>query len=116
LRTRNLPAQRMAIDQPWIDLTQLGGRARPGRNALAGAFLAQLVPALRQFDRDGLSGFIQRYAALDAVSGHPVAVRAGTEVQHGVAQGIADDGALRVRLPAGERLFYAGEVSLRRVD
>jgi len=109
-----LPAAAVQIDQPWVDLARLGQRPAPGRNALAGLLLARLLPALREFDRDGLAAFGKRYTALDALHGQVVEVRMGDAVQRGVAQGIADDGALRVRLAEGERRFHAGEVSLRQ--
>jgi len=111
----HLPAEAVQIDQPWIDLSQLGGQV-PSRNALAGLLLSHLLPGLREFDRDGLSPFVERYAGLDALLGQMIEVRMGDGVQRGIAQGIADDGALRVRLAEGERRFHAGEVSLRRVE
>jgi len=109
-----MPADVVQIDQPWIDLSQLGGQT-PSRNALTGLVLAHLLPALREFDRDGLSPLLERYARLDVLHGQQVEVRMGDTVQRGVASGIADDGALRVRLAEGERRFHAGEVSLRQI-
>jgi len=110
-----LPETGIQIDQPWIDLSQLGGHT-PSRNALAGLLLAHLLPALRAFDHEGLPPLIQRYMKLDALHGQQVEVRMGDTVQRGIATGIADDGALRVRMREGERGFHAGEVSLRRVE
>jgi len=108
----HLPVDTVQIDQPWIDLVQLGGPP-PSRNALASVLLAHLLPALREFDLDGLQPFIERYAELDALRGQQVEVLTGKTVRRGRAEGIADDGALRVHLAAGERRFHAGEVSLR---
>lgn len=100
------------IDQPWIDLAQIAGTP-PSRNMLAARLLAGLVPALDQFDAEGLSPFRERYARFDALAGHEVRIEAGDNVQTGIAAGIAEDGALRVRVGDEERLFYAGEVSVR---
>src|SRR5690606_21256423 len=47
-----------SIDQPWCDLAGLGHPAPPSRDALAAALVAHLVPALAQFDRDGLAPFL----------------------------------------------------------
>ncbi|WP_342316899.1 bifunctional biotin--[acetyl-CoA-carboxylase] ligase/biotin operon repressor BirA [Lysobacter sp. FW306-1B-D06B] len=104
-----------AIDQPWCDLA---GLAEPGasvdRNPIASAVLARLLPALDAFDADGLAPFRARYAAVDALADRPVTVHAPTAVLHGRALGLADDGALRVRLDeGGERSFHSGEVSVR---
>jgi len=107
-----LPAAVVQIDQPWVDLAQLSAQT-PSRNTLAGLLLTHLLPALREFDRDGLLPFSERYAGLDVLRGQQVEIRMGEVVQRGVAEGIADDGALRVRLSEGEQQFHAGEVNLR---
>ena len=91
----------------------LAGAAAPGRNRLAGECLAALLPALDRFDREGLQPFLERYAALDALSGRQVQVHGGDGVSVGTAFGIAADGALRVRIGGAERAVHAGEVSVR---
>jgi BirA family biotin operon repressor/biotin-[acetyl-CoA-carboxylase] ligase len=104
-----------AIDQPWCDLATLGRPApTPDRNLIAAAVLARLLPALEEFDAAGLAPFHTRYAALDALAGRPLTVHAPTATLQGTALGLADDGALRVRLDeGGERTFHSGEVSVR---
>ena len=55
-------------------------------------------------------------AALDALAGQPVTLIAPSGTREAVALGLADDGALRVRLPDGqETRVHSGEVSVRRV-
>lgn len=104
-----------AIDQPWCDLSGLSAPTpAPDRNVLAAAVLARLLPALDEFDARGLSAFHARYAALDALRHRAVVVHAPNGAVHGVAVGLADDGALRVRTDDGsERPFHSGEVSVR---
>lgn len=114
LNVRMPAAAAAQIDQPWCDLSGL----EPGavsRNEVAAALLASLLPALDEFDAAGLAPFIERYAAFDALAGQAVTVH-GAQAEHaGTALGLADDGALRVRLADGEeRRFHAGEVSVRR--
>jgi BirA family transcriptional regulator, biotin operon repressor / biotin---[acetyl-CoA-carboxylase] ligase len=101
-----------AIDQPWIDLAGLQA-GLPSRNRVAAILLARLVPALDQFDAEGLTPFLARYGRFDALVGRTVAIHLGTVVQSGIALGIAGDGALRVDIGGEERLFHAGEVSVR---
>lgn len=109
-----MPAQAGAgIDQPWIDLAALCDPV-PARDLLAATLLAQLLPALACFDREGLAPFLPAYAVHDVLAGEAVRVHAGDGEYAGVALGLAADGALRVRLALGEREFHAGEVSLRR--
>jgi BirA family biotin operon repressor/biotin-[acetyl-CoA-carboxylase] ligase len=106
------------IDQPWCDLATLSHQAScslPDRNSIAAAVLAQLLPALEVFDADGLAPFLPRYAEVDALAGQPVTLHAAASTQAGTAVGVAEDGALRLRLDDGrEQRVHAGEVSVRR--
>lgn len=108
-----------AIDQPWCDLAALaapGAHALPARNAIVAALLARLLPALDAFDAEGLAPFLPRYAALDALAGEAVTLHSADAAGRiGTALGLAEDGALRVRLEDGRELrVHAGEVSVRR--
>jgi len=113
LNVRMPAAAVAAIDQPWCDLAALPHPAPPSRNAVAAVLVAHLVPALQQFDRGGLSPFLPRYAALDALAGRMVEVRSGHAAHAGRALGLAADGALRVEVDGVERHVHAGEASLR---
>jgi BirA family transcriptional regulator, biotin operon repressor / biotin---[acetyl-CoA-carboxylase] ligase len=101
----------VAIGQPWIDLATLG--AVPARARLLGMLLDHLVPALDRFETEGLGAFRARWDAHDALAGRPVALLSGADRIDGEALGIADDGGLRVRVGAGERVFHSADVSLR---
>ncbi|UHQ22772.1 bifunctional biotin--[acetyl-CoA-carboxylase] ligase/biotin operon repressor BirA [Lysobacter sp. 5GHs7-4] len=116
LNVRMPAAAAATIDQPWCDLSALSDGAAPARDAVAAALLRRLLPALDEFDAQGLAPFLPRYAALDALAGAAIAVHGGDgRRQDGVALGLAEDGALRVRLDDGrEQRFHAGEVSVRR--
>lgn len=100
------------IDQAWTDLVGQGEGA-PSRNAMAAKLLDTLLPALDQFDQEGLAPFLARYAALDVLAGRPVTVHGPQGDEQGVADGIGDDGALRVRVGQVVRQVHAGEVSVR---
>lgn len=115
LNVRMPAAAAAAIDQPWCDLTGVSRDVVPVRNAVAAALLARLLPALEQFDAAGLAPFLPRYAALDALAAQPVTVTGAHSEHAGTALGLADDGALRLRLADGsECSFHAGEISVRQ--
>ena len=101
------------IDQPWIDLQQLDVQT-PSRNALATALIAAQVRALDQFVKEGLAPFLARWRALDALRDRTVEVIAGEHRDPGIALGIADSGALRVRHADGERDYNSAEISVRK--
>jgi len=109
-------AQAAAIDQPWTDLATCCADAPPTRDVLAAALLGAWLQALDLFDREGLAPFRERYARIDALEGAAVEIHTGNETLHGVAAGIEDDGALRVRVDGAMCAFHAGEVSVRRGD
>ncbi len=110
-----MPATAAAgIDQPWTDLHALLGQTLPARNRVAATLLAALVEGLDRFDSEGLAPFLPRFAALDALRDAEVVATIGDRTHAGVAAGIADDGALRLRTDDGEWLLRAGEMSVRR--
>lgn len=113
LNVRMPEAAAAAIDQPWGDLAGLMPVV-PDRNRLAAVVLGRMLPALRRFDEEGLAPFLSRHAAFDALAGREVAVEDGGRPLVGTAQGLAPDGALRVRVAGGgTRVLHAGEVSIR---
>lgn len=108
-----------SIDQPWCDLAALAAEAglpTPGRSSLAAHVIDAVVESMERFDREGLAPFLSRYAAFDALAGEAVVVHAASASHTGVALGVAEDGALRIRLDDGrEHRVHGGEVSVRRV-
>jgi BirA family biotin operon repressor/biotin-[acetyl-CoA-carboxylase] ligase len=112
INVRMPEAAAAGIDQPWIDLSRLDATP-PSRNALAAALIASQVHALEQFAEDGLAPFLPRWRALDALRDRAVEVIAGSRREQGIAVGIADSGALRVRHADGERDYHSAEISVR---
>ena len=113
LNVRMPAAIAAGINQPWVDLHSLQD-ASVARNAVVAMLLQHLLPALAQFDAQGLSAFLSRFAALDVLAGRPVCVHEAARVWHAQALGIGEDGALRVRDDAGGiRHVHVGDVSVR---
>lgn len=108
-----MPPAAAGIDQPWTELAALA-TAVPSRSAVVAMLLARLLPALEEFDAQGLAGFLPRHAALDALAGRRVRVHEPGQAWDAQVLGLADDGALRVCDEAGrERCVHAGDVSVR---
>ena len=107
------------VDQPWTDLRRAGlldvddADAGGARSRVLGAALRALLPALAGFEREGFAAFEADWTRFDALAGRDVRVLAGDAAQEGVALGIDAGGGLRVRHADGERVHYAGEVSVR---
>jgi BirA family biotin operon repressor/biotin-[acetyl-CoA-carboxylase] ligase len=74
-----------------------------------------LAMALREFEAGGFSSFVPRYATRDLLFGRPISTTA-PELPVGVADGVAPDGSLRVRLDDRVELLSSGEVSVRLQD
>jgi BirA family biotin operon repressor/biotin-[acetyl-CoA-carboxylase] ligase len=71
-----------------------------------------LVRALLQFERDGFAAFMDRYARRDLLLGRALTTTAPA-VPQGVGDGVAPDGALRVRTGGQVHLLASAEVSVR---
>ncbi len=100
------------IDQPWTDLYRISHQM-PSRNALAAAVLEQLSIVLCEFERQGLTAFLDEWRTLDSLSGRAVQLQMHDAVITGQAKGIDDSGALLLLVGDEMRRFASGEVSLR---
>lgn len=106
------PAFAAGIGQPWVDLDTLAGRPF-SRNQVVASLLASMLPALDLFAAEGLAPFLHRFSALDVLAGREINVEEAGTHYRGVACGLAEDGGLRVTIDGMERVFHAGEVSVR---
>lgn len=99
------------IDQPWTRLDE----HVPGisRNLLAARVVSGVLLMLEAFQREGFSGFRQRWSALDAFRGEAVIVRTGARDLEGLADGVDETGGLRLRMASGVEIMKGGEISLR---
>jgi BirA family biotin operon repressor/biotin-[acetyl-CoA-carboxylase] ligase len=101
------------IDQPVTDLETVCSRELD-RNAVLGAILGQLVPALEQFAERGFAPMREEWERYHAHQGREVTVRLPSgDTQTGVARGVADDGALLFESGKAVRRLHSGEISLR---
>lgn len=75
-----------------------------------------LAEALLAFERDGFQGFVGRFEQRDLLRGQPVTTTLA-DLPEGIADGVAADGALRVRTGEGAQahihLVSSGDVSVR---
>jgi BirA family transcriptional regulator, biotin operon repressor / biotin---[acetyl-CoA-carboxylase] ligase len=76
------------------------------------AVAAPLVRALLRFEREGFAPFAPTFAARDLLLGHRITTNA-PEAPEGVADGVDEHGALRVKTPESLHLLVSGEVSVR---
>jgi BirA family biotin operon repressor/biotin-[acetyl-CoA-carboxylase] ligase len=107
---------RARIDQPAIDLATLAGDAAlPSRNQLAARLIVRLAAALDRFEAEGFAAFRDDYARSDLLDGQPVRVSSGRQTHAGVAAGVDERGALRVRCGKLQQLFDSADVSVRPV-
>lgn len=100
------------IDQAWTDL-QSELNVKLNRNVWVADLIARLRDALAVFEQQGLEPFIKRWLEFDDLFDRNVTLTMGQKALHGVAQGIAADGALCVEIDGELKHFHAGEVSLR---
>jgi BirA family biotin operon repressor/biotin-[acetyl-CoA-carboxylase] ligase len=95
------------------DLHEILGDNTPGRNALLGAVIEELLIALQIFERQGFEAFSDEWRNRDALKDASVRVLCANESVNGVARGSAPDGALLVEVDGKVQRFVSGDVSLR---
>ncbi len=85
--------------------------ALPSRNAVAARVASELLDALDEFEAGGFAAFKDTWEAMHAYAGQRLRVRlADGRVVAGVADGLADDGGLRLRTRNGVRAVRSGRV------
>lgn len=83
-------------------------------NELLTKLLARLASAIRQFEQQGLSVFVQRWNSLHAYTGQAVRILEGGQIKHeGTVLGIDEQGALQLQTAGGTISVMSGDVSLR---
>jgi BirA family transcriptional regulator, biotin operon repressor / biotin---[acetyl-CoA-carboxylase] ligase len=113
LNVRLSRQQGEAIDQPWVDLAEIGV-AQPSRNALVAGLLDELLPLLGGYARSGLAPYLAEWESYHCYGGQPVILRQGDRVIRGRVAGINPEGCLLLDREDGVRgVFASGEVSLR---
>ena len=108
----NLAAAPYMADRPSAALGQVGDT--PPRDAFATTLAGQFATELRRWREYGLDPILARWRAAAHPPGTPLTVHTpdGTQLS-GQYDGLADDGALILRLPDGEaRVIHAGDVML----
>lgn len=108
------------IDQPWVSLLDIAKVQSPNlsvelsRNHVAGELTEAISQLLFGFMDDGFSVYHSRWESLDAYSQQSVEVVSDSKRVAGVADGVAINGALKLKLDDGSvQLCHGGEVSLR---
>ena len=95
-----------------VDLSELTSGA-VDRNALAAQLIGELVAGMQEFGRSGLASFRDEWQRYDALAGVQVQLSGVGGAQTGQADGVDNDGALRLRTSAGIVRVMSGEVSPR---
>ncbi|ODS22362.1 biotin--[acetyl-CoA-carboxylase] ligase [Candidatus Endobugula sertula] len=101
----------VSIDQPWACIEE--AVAPISRNQLVACLINQMVEMLRQFHNKGFAFYKDNWEKYDAYYGAFIVVTSGNNRQEGIAQGVFDNGALRLQVGGTELTIYDGEVSIR---
>jgi len=106
-----MPPQHTAIDQPWTDLTTILDQCPP-RPLLAAELLNRLLPLYQYYPRQR-EEFTADWAEFDALADQAICIDDQGKTLQGIAQGVDQQGQLRVITAQGLRTFSSGEVTIR---
>lgn len=101
------------IDQPVSDLLACGVPLRE-RNRVLALLLKHLTRMLREFALHGFASLRGEWESYHLFQQRPARLLMpdGSNIE-GVVRGVTDEGALRLETRQGEKVFNAGEISLR---
>lgn len=95
------------VTQPWSNLGAVD------RNLLTAEVVSCLKKAIIEFEKEGLSAFIDRWNRLDNFANRQVKLLIGDNIVRGIAKGINDNGALLLEQEGALSAYVGGEISLR---
>lgn len=113
LNWRLPPTSAIEAGRPVAALAQALPDGTDDRSRVAGVLLAALLAGADRFRDAGLASALTAFAVHDALAGKEIDVLVGGERRRGIALGLADDGALRVRHGETEMRYHSAEVSVR---
>ena len=106
-------AERAVAANGGITPTCMTRYATVGRNSTAALLVDEICGVLRDFADDGFTSLVDEWSMADYLLGRAVTVQLNGEVLTGVAQGISDDGRLRLEADGTLHLLVTGDVSIR---
>ncbi len=128
VRTKTMQQQ---IGQSWIALEEISEIAhldaeKISRDVIAELILKELVPIVAQFAKKStiqnsmqnqqtqiMKNCRQDWQKFDAVNGKSVQIYLENRTVEGIAQGIDENGAIRVQTDSSIETFFSGDLSLR---
>ncbi|MCF6194095.1 MAG: bifunctional biotin--[acetyl-CoA-carboxylase] ligase/biotin operon repressor BirA [Kangiellaceae bacterium] len=110
-----MSSKSQGIEQPWINLSEILNRDID-RNKLLARILLELDEILSDYIDNGFESFRARWAEYSAYYGKSIVLTSHKGSVSGIEAGIDNMGALRLKMEAGEKTFYSGEVSLRSLQ
>ncbi len=102
------------ISQPWADLAAADPQSPIERNTLCARLIVEVIRTMLVFTEHGLPRFLPEWQRFDLLQGNFVNLALGSTTLRGEYLGIADDGALKLKVDGIVRHFTAGEVSFCR--
>ena len=104
---------RRQIDQPVVDLRQLGVTTH--RSELVADLLGAVYRRVRAFEQTGFASMVGEFNQRHAFHGQRALLLQGEIELEGVVCGVSPGGELKMQTADGEKQFSAGEVSLRKL-
>ena len=103
--------QQPAIHQSWTSI--LHHFPNVSRNQLTAKLISELTALVSDYSEAGFVSVKQEWLSYDAYQGREVQLTAGDTLLQGLVTGVADNGALLLKVDGIERAIHGGEVSLR---
>jgi len=112
INTRLSQQHIVELDRPVTSIEKITQHPAD-RNQLAGLLLNSLIEGFQQFQKNGLSAFLDEWRALDKFRGKMVTLSCAAQSVTGIMEDVSDNGALLLRNTDGKiKPYLSGEMSL----
>ncbi len=111
-----LPSNVQGIEQAFTDTASINEN-KVSRNAFASQLIENLWQALPEFEKTGLSTFLNEWKQADLYINQTINLVAGAKITSGICRGIDPNGAILLELKSATgillKAFHGGEISVR---
>jgi BirA family transcriptional regulator, biotin operon repressor / biotin---[acetyl-CoA-carboxylase] ligase len=100
------------ITQQWTDLSKITVENQLNRNMLVGILLEQLLTIIADFERNGITAYVDEWRSYDCLKDQSATLFVGQRCYAGTVRGINNQGLLMMEMTDGStQAFASGEVS-----
>ncbi len=118
LNFRMHPSNAELIDREFTDIVSHTGVSHIDKNYVVAVLTSHLFRVIDDFTDNGFLGFYSEYSSYDLTKNKEIILSHklnGREIARGISNGVSDNGGIKIVSNGEEKIYYAGEISLKLI-